>query len=179
MNATSKPTPLPITRPRFEGDARRIALEMCGKPVAQLQDMFGCSLKVAGQTLQRYQHFFADESEQIALRAYFGQAYKCLDAASLGDEDLSFAQSHLHITSFLYGLLRPLDGIRPYRMEGRLSFDATGGLPLFDYWKPRLTRVLIDAVKADETFTILMGEKVEPRKEFIEKNAQYAVNLDY
>ena len=99
MNATSKPTPLSITRPRFEGDARRIALEMCGKPVAQLQDMFGCSPKVAGQTLQRYQHFFADESEQIALRAYFGQAYKCLDAASLGDEDLSFAQSHLHITS--------------------------------------------------------------------------------
>ena len=98
-----------------------------------------------------YQHFFADESEQIALRAYFGQAYKCLDAASLGDEDLSFAQSHLHITSFLYGLLRPLDGIRPYRMEGRLSFDATGGLPLFDYWKPRLTRVLIDAVKAETT----------------------------
>ena len=159
MNATSKPTPLSITRPRFEGDARRIALEMCGKPVAQLQDMFGCSPKVAGQTLQRYQHFFADESEQIALRAYFGQAYKCLDAASLGDEDLSFAQSHLHITSFLYGLLRPLDGIRPYRMEGRLSFDATGGLPLFDYWKPRLTRVLIDAVKADDGILIHLATK--------------------
>ena len=46
--------------------------------------------------------------------------------------------------------------------------------------KRTLKRIeLDDAVKADETFTILMGEKVEPRKEFIEKNAQYAVNLDY
>ena len=85
MNTTSKPTSLPITRPHFEGDARPIALQMCGKPVAQLQDMFGCSPKVAGQTLQRYQHFFADDSEQIALRHYFCQAYKCLDPASLGD----------------------------------------------------------------------------------------------
>ena len=46
--------------------------------------------------------------------------------------------------------------------------------------KRTLKRIeLDDAVKADETFTILMGEKVEPRKEFIEKNAKYAVNLDY
>ena len=46
--------------------------------------------------------------------------------------------------------------------------------------KRTLRRITLDdAVKADETFTILMGEKVEPRKEFIEKNAQYAVNLDY
>ena len=44
----------------------------------------------------------------------------------------------------------------------------------------QLRRITLDdAVAADETFTILMGEKVEPRKEFIERNAQYAVNLDY
>ena len=46
--------------------------------------------------------------------------------------------------------------------------------------KRTLRRITLDdAAKADETFTILMGEKVEPRKEFIEKNAKYAVNLDY
>ena len=46
--------------------------------------------------------------------------------------------------------------------------------------KRTLRRITLDdAVKADETFTVLMGEKVEPRKEFIEKNAKYAVNLDY
>ena len=60
-------------------------------------------------------------------------------------------------------------------MEGRMALDRYG---LSE--KRTLRRITLDdAVKADETFTILMGEKVEPRKEFIEKNAQYAVNLDY
>ena len=78
---------------------------------------------------------------------YYGQAYKCLYTSTLNKDDFLFAQQHLWITSFLYGLLRPLDRIHPYRMEGKVELD---GKTMFEHWKPLLTDLLIDSVKADD-----------------------------
>lgn len=66
----------------------------------------------------------------------------------------AFAQDHLFITSFLYGLLRPLDMIHPYRMEGKVRLDATKGMNLFAFWKTYLTNMLIEAVKANDGILI-------------------------
>ena len=54
---------------------------------------------------------------------------------------------HLRITSFLYGLLRPLDGIKPYRLEGDVRLPEKGGISMFDYWKPLLTDYFIEEIK--------------------------------
>lgn len=69
--------------------------------------------------------------------------------ASLNVDDLTYSQGKLWITSFLYGLLRPLDGILPYRMEGNVELPSGEGQNLFGFWKNRLTDILIEAVKAD------------------------------
>ena len=69
-------------------------------------------------------------------------------------DDLNYAQGKLWITSFLYGLLRPLDGILPYRMEGHVELPCGAGQNMFGFWKSRLTDVLIDAVKADDGILI-------------------------
>ncbi len=53
----------------------------------------------------------------------------------------------MRITSFLYGLLRPLDGIKPYRMEGDIRLPERGGMTMFDYWKPLLTDYFIANIK--------------------------------
>ena len=60
------------------------------------------------------------------------------------------AQQHLFITSFLYGLLRPCDGIRPYRLEGDAQLPCDDGLNRFKHWQPLLTDHLIAAAKADD-----------------------------
>jgi hypothetical protein len=65
-------------------------------------------------------------------------------------DDLKYSQGKLWITSFLYGLLRPLDGILPYRMEGHVELPGGAGQNMFGFWKSRLTEMLIEAVKADD-----------------------------
>jgi cytoplasmic iron level regulating protein YaaA (DUF328/UPF0246 family) len=82
--------------------------------------MLGCSHQIAAQNQLRFMRFFEEMESLPAILAYHGQAYKHLKAETLKAEDLQFAQQKLWITSFLYGLLRPLDGILPYRMEGHI-----------------------------------------------------------
>ena len=98
--------------------------------------------------------FFDEKPKLPAILAYHGQAYKHLKAETLTVDDLNYSQEKLWITSFLYGLLRPLDGILSYRMEGHVELPSGEGQNMFGFWKSRLTDVLIDAVKADDGILI-------------------------
>ena len=98
--------------------------------------------------------FFDEKPKLPAILAYYGQAYKHLKAETLDAEALNYSQGKLWITSFLYGLLRPLDSILPYRMEGHVELPSGAGQNMFGFWKSRLTDVLIDAVKADDGILI-------------------------
>lgn len=142
-----------LSQPRFQSEAETIALDMGQYSIEALGDMLGCNPQIAAQNKLRYQRFF-DEAPQPALLTYHGQAYKHLKAESLTADELRFAQAHLWITSFLYGLLRPLDGIRPYRLEGNITLPCTDGKSLFSFWQSRLTDVLLEAVHADDGILI-------------------------
>ena len=107
---------LPRSTPRFQATANELATEMARLTVEELAQQLECSHKLAAENWLRFQNFLT-ATKLPALLAYNGQAYKHLRAASLSETALEFAQHHLWITCFLYGLLRPLDGIVPYRME--------------------------------------------------------------
>ena len=139
-------TPL-VSQPKFLKEAEQFALLMNQHTVEEMMEMFHCSRQLAIENKLRFERFFADNGSQPAILTYFGQAYKCLQAQTFDDGDFLFAQQHLWISSFLYGLLRPLDMIHPYRMEGKVEL---GGKTMFNHWKPLLTDLLIDAVKADD-----------------------------
>lgn len=109
--------------------------------------MLHCNADIARQNRLRYMHFAGEGSRLQAVLAYTGVVYKYLDAQSFTPDDKTYAQEHLWITSFLYGLLRPADMIKPYRLEGNVVLPDNG-VSMFDYWKPLLTDVLIDSVKA-------------------------------
>ena len=115
-----------------------------------IAEMLGCSQQIAAQNRLRYMRFFDDAAKLPAILAYHGQAYKHLKAETLTVDDLDVAQGKLWITSFLYGLLRPLDAILPYRMEGYVELPSGEGQNMFAFWKRRLTDILIDAVKSDD-----------------------------
>jgi len=142
---------VPLSEALFQTEAEAFARDMMQLGVGELSQMLGCSEQIARQNKLRYLSFFDAERPKLpAILAYFGQAYKHLKAESLPLDDLQYAQHHLWINSFLYGLLRPLDGIRPYRMEGNVALPAAEGKNMFDFWKSRLTDMLIDSVKADD-----------------------------
>ena len=139
----------PLSTPLFQSVADTLAAEMAKMDVEELARQLDCSIKIAAENWKRY-HDFAAAEKMPAILAYNGQAYKHLRADSLSDESLEYAQRHLWITCFLYGLLRPMDGIVPYRMEHCVTLEATGDKPVNQFWKDRLTNVLIDSVKADD-----------------------------
>lgn len=143
---TDKKTPF-VSEPRFLKEAEHFALLMTQRTVEELMDMFHCSRQLAIENKLRYEQFFDEERGLPSILAYYGQAYKCLQAQTFDDDNFLFAQQHLWMTSFLYGLLRPLDMIHPYRMEGKVVLDDK---TMFNHWKPLLTDLLIESVKADD-----------------------------
>ena len=175
MNDKLKSTPdISLSTPRFLNEAESFARDMAQYSAETIAEMLGCSQQIAAQNKLRFMQFFDEKPKLPAILAYHGQAYKHLKAAikreqsdacinsaereqarlkakaeTLDAEALNYSQGKLWITSFLYGLLRPLDGILPYRMEGHVELPSGAGQNMFGFWKSRLTDVLIDAVKAD------------------------------
>ena len=76
-----------------------------------------------------------------------GLFLKRVHPQDFSEEDFCYAQDHLRLTSFCYGLLRPLDMIRPYRLEGDVRLPEPGNRTMFDYWKPILTDRFIADIK--------------------------------
>lgn len=143
----------PCSTPLFQSVTNVLAEEMARMDVEDLGKQLDCSKKIAAENWKRYQNFgFAEKLP--AIMAYNGQAYKHLKAHTLSENALSYAQKHLWITCFLYGLLRPMDGIVPYRMEHCTTLEATHDKPINQFWKDKLTDVLIDSVKVDDGILI-------------------------
>jgi len=150
-------TGIRITEPLFQQQALQLALDLSHKTANDLSELFSCSPAIGEQNRQRFAIFGTDEAELMpAVLAYYGQAYKHLKADTLSPLDLDWANDHLWISSCLYGLLRPYDGINTYRMEGGFSLPSTNGQKVNDFWKERLTDTLINATKADDGILIYL-----------------------
>lgn len=139
----------PEREPRFQVYADMIAEEMACMDIEELSRQLKCNHRIAAEVWRRY-HEFKRSKKMPAILAYNGQAYKHLRADTLNEDALRFGQEHLWITSFLYGMLRPMDGIVAYRMEHNVRLDLTEEKPVGSYWRDKLTDVLIESVKEDD-----------------------------
>lgn len=147
-DSSSVQTPQP-TIPRFANEAATLAGELATLSTDELMGLLGVNRQIATLNRQRFSRFHG-ESAIPALLAYSGIAYKHLDPGSFTAGDYDYAQQHLNITSFLYGLLRPLDAIRNYRLEGSAILPGHGDETMFEFWQGRLTEVFIAKIKADD-----------------------------
>ena len=97
----------------------------------------------------------AESKTRPAALAFKGDVYQGLEAESFNDNDLKFAQRHLRILSGLYGLLRPLDVIQPYRLEMGTKLKTSKGQNPYDYWGTKLTTRLNEALKESKEGTLV------------------------
>ncbi|TNE92199.1 MAG: peroxide stress protein YaaA [Deltaproteobacteria bacterium] len=111
----------------------------------ELQDLMHISEKLGDLNAERYQSlafpFDRDNAKQAAL-LFAGDTYRGLDAASLSPEDLAWAQDHVGILSGLYGVVRPLDLIQPYRLEMGTKLATGRGKDLYSFWGDRIAQQL-------------------------------------
>ncbi len=137
-----------VTIPEFEANAVQTALEMSQYSAGELEKLLRVNPKIAAENRLRYHDFCSEDNHVMpAICAYTGAVYKRILLKDFTTDDFYYAQDHLRITSFLYGLLRPLDGIKPYRLEGDVRLPEKGGSSMFDYWKPILTDYFIAEIK--------------------------------
>lgn len=149
-------TPLPVdtrTHPRLAVDAQTLAAAAAKLGAEALGTLMRISPALATLNAERFRDF-ADAPERPAMFAFAGDVYAGLDAYMLDEAQVAFAQDHLRMLSGLYGLLRPLDAMRPYRLEMGTRW-APGGTKLTEWWGDRIATLLEEDVAAEGSGTVL------------------------
>ncbi|MGN6280178.1 MAG: peroxide stress protein YaaA [Sphingomonas sp.] len=145
--------PVQPTRPRFVADATNLAMAAAKLGNKRLGGLMNISPKLAKLNDERFKTF-ADQPTRPALFAFAGDVYTGFEARSLDEPAVEFAQDHVRLLSGLYGLLRPLDAIRPYRLEMGTRW-APRKKNLYNWWKGRIAEALAEDVEAEGSGVVL------------------------
>ena len=142
--------------PRFERQAAEIARAAAGLSSADLQRIMDVSKKLGDLNAERYARFFETETRP-AIRTFAGDVYRGFDAASIDEDALAYAQEHVRILSGLYGMLRPLDRMRPYRLEMGTGWSPEAGEKgkLTDHWGGAVARELRKQLRNEGSSVLL------------------------
>ena len=129
---------------------KKIVHELNAYSIDQLSSLMKVSDKLAELNYLRYKswHYpFEKQKGRQALFAFKGDVYVGLDAFSLNDSEINFIQNKLTILSGLYGVLRPLDLILPYRLEMGTKLTVSGKKDLYDFWGSKITKLINDDIQ--------------------------------
>ncbi|MEJ5975347.1 peroxide stress protein YaaA [Novosphingobium sp. PS1R-30] len=145
--------PVEGTTPHFAAEAKGLAKSAANLSQKRLADLMHISPRLAKLNAERFRDF-SQLPERPALFAFAGDVYTGFEAHSLDDAGIAFAQDHVRMLSGLYGLLRPLDTIRPYRLEMGTRW-APRRKSLTDWWGERIAELLITQIAEEGSGVIL------------------------
>jgi uncharacterized protein len=149
---------LPHTQPLFSKQSAQLIAVLKKKSPAQVAQLMDLSDALAGLNAARYQawspRFTAKNSKQAVL-AFNGDVYDGLAAKTLKPVDLDWAQEHICILSGLYGVLRPLDRMQPYRLEMGTSLAVGATKNLYQFWGARIADYLNQRLVAQKTAVVV------------------------
>ncbi|GLR47700.1 YaaA family protein [Sphingomonas astaxanthinifaciens] len=174
------PAPESPTPPRFAREAASIARAAARLSADELAGLMHISDKLAELNQRRFKTFRKAE-ERPAIRAFAGDVYCGFDVKSADVDTIDFAQDHLRILSGLYGVLRPLDAIRPYRLEMGTRWSPSGGR-LVEHWGRKVGKAVLDDLKQDGSGVLVnlaSNEYFEVVKPFLPKKGLTLVSPDF
>lgn len=133
------------TQPEFLDESEILIKELRNYSPEKISQLMSLSEKLSDLNFGRYQNFitpFTQENSRQALGAFRGDVYTDIEIEAYSNEDFDFAQDHLRILSGLYGILKPLDLIQPYRLEMKIKLKNPKGKDLYAFWGNRLSESL-------------------------------------
>ena len=132
---------LKVSEPYFKENVNELVNVVRDLSVQELENLMDISTNLAELNKVRFNEF-GNQQKKAAAFAFAGDTYKGLSIEKLDRDDLDFAQKHLRILSGLYGLLRPLDEIEPYRLEMGSKIKGKHGSSLYEYWGNKISENL-------------------------------------
>ena len=136
------------TLPDFTSDIKALVSVMKKKSAQEISELMHVSENLAALNEERYKTFqkeFTTSNSKQALLAFKGDVYTKIDVDNYSPKDFEFAQQHLRILSGLYGLLKPLDLIQPYRLEMGTRLETKKGKNLYEYWGTKIAKAIKNA----------------------------------
>src|SRR5580704_11559973 len=137
------PVSIPLTTPELGADIAELARTTRKLKRTDLKRLMSISDALAELNYQRFQAFDPESEDGVqAVIAFNGDVYDGLSARTLDKKALNWAQDHVRILSGLYGVLRPLDALQPYRLEMGTRLKTRRGANLYDFWKTPIAETL-------------------------------------
>jgi uncharacterized protein len=146
------------TQPLFVPQASELIEVLREKSPQQIAELMDLSDQLSGLNVARYQAWrpkFTARNAKQAVLAFDGDVYGGLDAKTLGEAELDWLQQHLCILSGLYGVLRPLDWMQPYRLEMGTRLVTPKGKNLYQFWGRQIAQYLNERAQADKTPVVI------------------------
>ena len=162
MDSHSPYPPITATEAIFQAEILEVYQVLKELTPATLSKLMDISPRLADVSWQYHQALslpFTVENARPAIYAYHGDVYEGLDVSSLSQEEVLRLQGSLRILSGLYGLLRPLDLIAPYRLEMGIKLAVGGQANLYDFWRKKITQALNNELEEGETLVNLASEE--------------------
>jgi hypothetical protein len=162
LDFAAAPAGTPLTAPELAADIAELARTTRKLKRTDLKRLMSISDALADLNYQRFQTFDPESEDGVqALIAFNGDVYDGLAARTLDKKALAWAQDHVRILSGLYGVLRPLDALQPYRLEMGVRLKTRRGASLYDFWRVRIPEALNRAAEgqADPTLVNLASQE--------------------
>lgn len=171
------------TKARYFDRSKMLLETLREKDEKDLQGLMNISDQLAELNVERYMNFSSkhtSKNSRSSVFAFQGDVYQGLDASSLSDEEIDYAQDHLRILSGLYGLLRPLDAIQPYRLEMGTKLSVNGSSNLYEFWGDTIAKGLNSDLKKQGDNVLINLASVEYFKSVDQKTLKaQVVDVDF
>lgn len=131
-----------VTTPIFSERSKELLHYLKTLSLPELKKLLACNDSLATLNYERFQHMDLDRQGEPALWMYEGIQYQYMAVSVFDDAQIAYAQEHLRILSGFYGVLKPLDGIVPYRLEMQAKLKMAHYNNLYDFWKDALYKEL-------------------------------------
>ncbi|XOQ59173.1 MAG: peroxide stress protein YaaA [Clostridium sp.] len=169
------------TVPIFKDEGKELINELRKYDPSQIASLMNISDRLSELNVVRYDKW--DENHKLsnskqAISLYNGDVYKKIDSETLNNEQLNFMNKHLRIISGLYGVLRPLDIIQPYRLEMSIKLKNSKGNDLYDFWKDKITAYFNEEIKEQkDKFIINLASKEYVKAIDLDKLKARVINI--